>query len=45
MADVASVADEQQAASGLLLDVEELPQAVDRGKASGSATDDDDGQD
>lgn len=38
---MADVAQEQQTASGLLLDVEELPQAVDRGKASGSVADDD----
>jgi hypothetical protein len=36
------VTQEQQAAvSGLLLDVEELPRAVDRGKASGSVADND----
>jgi hypothetical protein len=33
--------EEQAAASGLLLDVEELPRAADRGKASGSVADDD----
>jgi hypothetical protein len=31
--------------SGLLLRVERLPAAVERGKASGKATDDDDGSD
>jgi hypothetical protein len=38
---MADVAQEQQPASGLLLDVEELPRAADRGKASGSVADDD----
>jgi hypothetical protein len=40
MADVTDATQEQQA-SGLLLDVEELPRAVDRGEASGSAADND----
>jgi len=35
------MAQEQQVASGLLLDVQELPQPVDRGKDSGSVGDDD----
>lgn len=34
-------AQEQQVTSGLLLDVQELPKADDRGKTSGSAADND----
>lgn len=41
MADVAGVVQEQQVASGLLLEVEELSRAVDRGKASGAVGDND----
>jgi len=41
MTDVTAVTDELQVASGLLLEVEELPLAVDRGRASGSVTDND----
>jgi hypothetical protein len=40
MADVTDVTQEQEA-GGLLLEVEELPRAVDRGKASGSVADND----
>lgn len=38
---VMDVSQEEQAASGLLLDVEELPRAVDRGQTSGAVADND----
>jgi hypothetical protein len=41
MTDVPDGTEVQQVASGLLLDVEELPRAVDRGQASGSVADND----
>jgi hypothetical protein len=38
---MAGVVQERQATSGLLLEVEELPKPVDRGKATGSVADND----